>query len=49
MAFRTADILDGLSNTLFVGERASNMSNVTWTGAVTGNDCDLVHVDLLWE
>jgi prepilin-type N-terminal cleavage/methylation domain-containing protein/prepilin-type processing-associated H-X9-DG protein len=36
MAFRTADIIDGLSNTLFIGERASNMSNVTWTGAVTG-------------
>jgi prepilin-type processing-associated H-X9-DG protein len=32
---RIADITDGLSNTLFVGERASNMSNVTWTGAVT--------------
>ena len=36
MTFRTADILDGLSNTLFVGERATNMSKVTWTGAVTG-------------
>jgi prepilin-type N-terminal cleavage/methylation domain-containing protein/prepilin-type processing-associated H-X9-DG protein len=35
-AFRTADIIDGLSNTLFVGERASNMSSVTWTGAITG-------------
>ena len=34
--FRTADIIDGLSNTLFVGERATNMSKVTWTGAVTG-------------
>jgi prepilin-type N-terminal cleavage/methylation domain-containing protein/prepilin-type processing-associated H-X9-DG protein len=33
---RIADITDGLSNTLFVGERASNMSSVTWTGAVTG-------------
>ena len=29
-------VTDGLSNTLFVGERASNMSDVTWTGAVTG-------------
>jgi prepilin-type N-terminal cleavage/methylation domain-containing protein/prepilin-type processing-associated H-X9-DG protein len=34
--FRTAHITDGLSNTLFVGERATNMSKVTWTGAVTG-------------
>jgi prepilin-type N-terminal cleavage/methylation domain-containing protein/prepilin-type processing-associated H-X9-DG protein len=32
----TADFKDGLSNTLFVGERASNMSDSTWTGAVTG-------------
>ncbi|TMQ32337.1 MAG: DUF1559 domain-containing protein, partial [Planctomycetota bacterium] len=30
------DISDGLSNTLFVGERATNMSSATWTGAVTG-------------
>jgi prepilin-type N-terminal cleavage/methylation domain-containing protein/prepilin-type processing-associated H-X9-DG protein len=35
MRMRVADICDGLSNTLFVGERATNMSNVTWTGAVT--------------
>jgi prepilin-type N-terminal cleavage/methylation domain-containing protein len=33
---RMADITDGLSNTLLVGERASNMSRATWTGAVTG-------------
>src|SRR5207302_801481 len=33
--FRFAEIADGLSNTLFVGERATNMSSVTWTGAVT--------------
>jgi prepilin-type N-terminal cleavage/methylation domain-containing protein/prepilin-type processing-associated H-X9-DG protein len=32
---RTKHIEDGLSNTLFIGERAMNMSNVTWTGAVT--------------
>jgi prepilin-type N-terminal cleavage/methylation domain-containing protein/prepilin-type processing-associated H-X9-DG protein len=31
---RSADITDGLSNTLFVGERATNMSSSTWTGAV---------------
>jgi prepilin-type processing-associated H-X9-DG protein len=35
-SMRIAEITDGLSNTLFVGERASNMSSVTWTGAVTG-------------
>jgi len=34
-ALRIADIEDGLSNTLFVGERATNMSSSTWTGAVT--------------
>jgi len=33
---KIVDIKDGLSNTLFVGERASNMSHATWTGAVTG-------------
>ena len=32
---RIADISDGLSNTLFVGERATKMSSTTWTGAVT--------------
>jgi prepilin-type N-terminal cleavage/methylation domain-containing protein/prepilin-type processing-associated H-X9-DG protein len=32
---RIADITDGLSTTLFVGERGTMMSNVTWTGAVT--------------
>jgi prepilin-type N-terminal cleavage/methylation domain-containing protein len=32
---RIADIRDGLSNTLFVGERCTTMSSTTWTGAVT--------------
>jgi prepilin-type N-terminal cleavage/methylation domain-containing protein/prepilin-type processing-associated H-X9-DG protein len=31
-----SNITDGLSETLFVGERASNMSSMTWTGAVLG-------------
>jgi len=35
---RVADITDGLSNTLFVGERCSRMSFTTWTGAVTGGE-----------
>src|SRR5205823_1627017 len=34
LAMRTSDITDGLSNTLFVGERCTDMSSVTWTGAV---------------
>jgi prepilin-type N-terminal cleavage/methylation domain-containing protein/prepilin-type processing-associated H-X9-DG protein len=34
-SMRVADISDGLSNTLFVGERCTNMSSTTWTGAVT--------------
>jgi prepilin-type N-terminal cleavage/methylation domain-containing protein/prepilin-type processing-associated H-X9-DG protein len=33
---RIKDITDGLSNTLFIGERCTNMSNTTWTGAVRG-------------
>jgi prepilin-type N-terminal cleavage/methylation domain-containing protein/prepilin-type processing-associated H-X9-DG protein len=33
---RIASITDGLSQTLFVGERGTNMSSVTWTGAVSG-------------
>jgi prepilin-type processing-associated H-X9-DG protein len=35
---RFADILDGQSRTMMVGERSSNLSLVTWTGAVTGAD-----------
>lgn len=31
-----ADVTDGTSNTLFVGERSSNLAYNTWTGAVTG-------------
>jgi prepilin-type N-terminal cleavage/methylation domain-containing protein/prepilin-type processing-associated H-X9-DG protein len=30
------DITDGLSNTVFIGERCSNMSLTTWVGAVQG-------------
>jgi prepilin-type N-terminal cleavage/methylation domain-containing protein len=35
-AFQISDISDGLSNTLFIGERCSSMSYTTWTGAVPG-------------
>lgn len=31
-----ADVKDGTSNTLFVGERSSALAYATWTGAVTG-------------
>ncbi len=34
--FRIADITDGLSNTLFIGERDSLHSKTTWTGSVPG-------------
>jgi prepilin-type processing-associated H-X9-DG protein len=33
---RLRDVKDGLSTTLFVGERSTDMSSVTWTGAVLG-------------
>jgi prepilin-type N-terminal cleavage/methylation domain-containing protein/prepilin-type processing-associated H-X9-DG protein len=33
--YHVGDINDGLSNTLFLGERCTSMSSVTWTGAVT--------------
>jgi prepilin-type N-terminal cleavage/methylation domain-containing protein/prepilin-type processing-associated H-X9-DG protein len=31
-----ADVKDGTSNTLFVGERSSRLAYATWTGSVTG-------------
>jgi prepilin-type N-terminal cleavage/methylation domain-containing protein/prepilin-type processing-associated H-X9-DG protein len=33
---RMAQVTDGTSNTLFVGERSANLAYATWTGAVTG-------------
>jgi prepilin-type N-terminal cleavage/methylation domain-containing protein/prepilin-type processing-associated H-X9-DG protein len=33
---RIADVTDGLSNTIFVGERSSYLSNNTWVGVVPG-------------
>ena len=35
-AVRIADVTDGTSSTLFVGERSSNLAYATWTGSVTG-------------
>jgi prepilin-type N-terminal cleavage/methylation domain-containing protein/prepilin-type processing-associated H-X9-DG protein len=34
---RIADVADGTSNTLFVGERSTNLAYATWAGAVTGS------------
>jgi prepilin-type N-terminal cleavage/methylation domain-containing protein/prepilin-type processing-associated H-X9-DG protein len=34
-----ANVIDGTSNTIFVGERSGNHSPTTWTGAVTGGRC----------
>ena len=34
-----ADVTDGLSNTIVVGERSANHAPSTWTGAVTGGRC----------
>jgi prepilin-type N-terminal cleavage/methylation domain-containing protein len=36
---RIANVTDGLSNTIFVGERSSNHAPSTWTGAVAGGRC----------
>jgi prepilin-type processing-associated H-X9-DG protein len=33
---KIADVIDGTSNTLFVGERSSKLAYATWTGSVTG-------------
>jgi len=35
-SIRIADVTDGTSNTLFVGERSSNLAYATWVGSVTG-------------
>lgn len=35
---RFADVLDGLSNTIFVGERSTTLLPATWTGVLFGAD-----------
>ena len=37
--YTVANVTDGLSNSIFVGERSSDHSPSTWTGAVTGGLC----------
>jgi len=36
---RIADVTDGMSNTIFAGERSGNHSPATWTGAIAGGRC----------
>ncbi len=36
---RLADVRDGTSSTLFVGERSYDLAYAIWTGAVTGGQC----------
>ncbi len=42
--FRFADIHDGLSNTLIVGERSSKLAPSTWVGVVTGGQHGVARV-----
>ncbi len=43
--FRVADVTDGLSNTLFIGERNVAHSRTTWTGAVPGGSVPALQSD----
>jgi prepilin-type N-terminal cleavage/methylation domain-containing protein/prepilin-type processing-associated H-X9-DG protein len=43
---RVASVTDGMSNTIFVGERSADHAPVTWTAAVTGGRCPAWMADL---
>ncbi len=45
---RIANVLDGLSNTIVVGERCAAHSPSTWAGAVTGGQCPAWMATLPW-
>lgn len=45
---RIANVSDGLSNTIVVGERCAAHSPSTWTGAVTGGQCPAWMSTLPW-
>jgi prepilin-type N-terminal cleavage/methylation domain-containing protein/prepilin-type processing-associated H-X9-DG protein len=36
---KIASVKDGMSNTIFIGERSSDHAPVTWTGAIAGGRC----------
>jgi hypothetical protein len=43
-AIRTALIRDGMSNTIFVGERSSRLGSTTWVGSVAGGKKSMARV-----
>ncbi len=44
---KIADVRDGLSNTIFVGEKSSTLNDSTWVGVIPGSTtCN--RADLLW-
>jgi prepilin-type N-terminal cleavage/methylation domain-containing protein/prepilin-type processing-associated H-X9-DG protein len=45
---RVANVTDGLSNTIVIGERCAAHSPSTWTGAVTGGQCPAWMATLPW-
>lgn len=43
-AIRTALVRDGMSNTIFVGERSSRLGSTTWVGSVKGGQKSMARV-----